>query len=255
MKRMVTTTQSGSRWILSHSERSGTAPRLFCLPFAGRGASMYVPWGGALRDAFDVVAIQLPGRENRLREPPLTTIPALATEIVGAVSDLLDRPCAWFGHSMGALVAFEVARELRRQRLPSPRLLFVSAKPAPQLGPGPRPMGRLPDAALLERLHDDFGLDLSDDMRPLIELMLPTIRADICAVDDYRFVPEERFPFPIVALGGDRDLSVSPAELHAWAAHTASTFRTHLLPGGHFFIDGCRDELTALLRREYAALQ
>jgi len=247
--------RSASPWILSRSDALAAKCRLFCLPFAGGGASTYGAWPGLLGSAVDVLPVQLPGRENRLREPAIDRIDTLAQQIVSAIGDLLDRPFALFGHSMGALVAFEVARELRRQSLPEPRTLYASAKPAPQLGPDPRPMGRLPKEALLQRLHDDFGLDLSADMRPLVELMLPTIRADICAVDDYRYVVEEPFGFPIVALGGEHDETVPAPQLQAWSIHTTAAFRLHLFPGDHFFLDACRNEVGALLREQLAGLQ
>jgi surfactin synthase thioesterase subunit len=247
--------RSGSPWILSQSAAFDAKSQLFCLPLAGRGASMYASWTASLGPEVEVVPIQLPGRENRLREPAIDRLDVLAREIVSAIRDRLERPFALFGHSMGALVAFEVARELRRQGLPSPRRLFASSKRAPQLGPDPVPMGRLPDAALLGRLHEEFGLDISDEMKPLIELMLPTIRADICAVDDYCYAAEEPFRFPIVALGGDDDASVSVAELQAWGAQTTSTFALRLFPGGHFFLDGSRRPLTAWLRQEMTELR
>ncbi len=243
-------TQSNSPWVLSHSRCADEARvRLFCLPFAGGGASMYASWAGALGPEVDVVPIQLPGRENRRRERPIDDIEVLAREIVSAVRDLLDRRFALFGHSMGALVAFEVAREMRRQRLPGPTMMFVCAKRAPQLGPDAVPLGRLPDSALLRQLHKQFGLDISEDMKPLIELMLPTIRADICAVDDYRYTEAEPFRFPIVALGGDSDHSVAVAELQGWSVQTVSSFDMRLLPGGHFFVNGSRDRVAAVLRQ------
>ena len=243
-----------SRWIPARPRAAGARFRLFCLPFAGGGASTYGAWPGLLGSAIDVIAIQLPGRESRLREPAVSSIDCLAREIVRAIGDWLDLPYALFGHSMGALVAFEVARGLRRQGLPAPQLMFPSAKRAPQLGPDPEPMGRLSDADLLGRLHGQFGLDLSAEMRPLIELMLPTIRADICAVDDYSYAPESPFRFPIVALGGDSDASVRQEELSAWGIHTESSFRTRLFPGGHFFVDDCRRQVAMLLQEELSRL-
>jgi medium-chain acyl-[acyl-carrier-protein] hydrolase len=247
--------RSASPWILSRSDALAAKCRLFCLPFAGGGASAYGSWQGLLGPEVDVLPVQLPGRENRLREPAIDRIDALARQIASAIGDLLDLPFALFGHSMGALVAFELARELRRQSLPAPRILFASGKPAPQLGPDPLPMGRLPNDALLRRLHQDFGLDLSDDMRPLIELMLPTIRADICAVDDYRYATEEPFRFPIVALGGERDESVRAAQLQPWSVHTTAAFRVELFPGDHFFVDACRPQVAALVRAQLSGLQ
>jgi surfactin synthase thioesterase subunit len=208
-----------------------------------------------LADHVEVVPIQLPGRENRLRERPVSNVRDLSREIVSAALPYLDCPFAFFGHSMGALVAFECARELRRRGLAAPRRLFVSAKRAPHLARDKVLLGGLPDDALICALQERYGLDVSGEMRPLIELMLPTIRADIMAVDDYVYTPEAPFDFPIVAFGGERDRCVLRDDLAQWRTHATTDFALHMLPGAHFFLRTAQEQLVEILRNEMALIQ
>ncbi len=241
-----------SPWILASPK--APALRLFCFPPAGGGAAFYLGWADGLAPRAEPIPIQPPGRENRLNEPPLHSVEALTRAIVPAIRAYLHRPYALFGHSMGSIVAFETAREIRRQGYPPPLCLLVSAKRPPHLPPDPDPISGLADEALIAELGRRFEVDTSGEMRPLLELMLGTIRTDLRAVETHQYQDEAPFDFPIVAFGGDRDPTASAADLAQWRYHTRAGFRSHRLAGGHFYLTAGRDQLVGLINGELTAL-
>lgn len=211
--------------------------RLFCLPYAGGGASLYRPWQEALPQTIEVCAVQLPGREGRLREAPIAALKALVPIIAdGLAPSLATGAFAFFGHSMGAILAFELARELRRRGKPSPTHLFASACPAPHI-PDEDWTHELPDAELVERLRELGGM--SEEVlahRELMEMILPVFRADAAVTETYRHAEEPPLDVPITAFGGLADAKATPADMEAWRRHTQSTFVRALVPGGHFYL-------------------
>jgi surfactin synthase thioesterase subunit len=217
--------------------------RLFCFPGAGGGAFAFGAWGEGLRDV-EVHAAQLPGRQTRAGERPLASMASLIAAAHDALVPLLDRPCALLGHSLGAIVAFELARALRDDGVP-PHHLFVCGARGPHL---PRPthaFGKASDADLTERLRALEGTPPEILANPkMLEVFLPAIRADLTISESYRFSPAAPLPFPITAFGGTDDAFVSRGELQEWRWHTAARFTLRMLPGGHFFI---ADSRTALL--------
>ena len=220
-----------------HKLNSRAAVRLFCFPYGGATARAYRNWVPNLPQGIDVCGIQLPGRGNRVREPLLTTMPATVETIGNEIVPLLDRPYAFFGHSMGAIMAFEVARLLRRGGQQGPTHLFVSGHAAPQI-PKTEPVTyNLPDAEFIAELQRLNGtprevLDHPDMMR----MMLPLLRADFESIETYSYKHEPPLDCPITALGGLLDPDISRATLEPWREQTTAAFNLQLFPGDHFFL-------------------
>lgn len=227
--------------------------RLFCFPFAGGSASAFRSWPDTLGNHIEVVAIQPPGREGRFSEPPLREIDAALVCIRDAIRPLLDRPYAFFGHSLGSILAFETARLLRRDGLPQPRRLFVSGRRAPQVPLGRRPFHNLPDQELVDEIRklsgDANGLFDSEEMRTLL---LPIARADFALHDTYVHREEHPLDVPISVFGGLDDLTTSDENLRAWQAQSALPIRLAMLPGRHMFIDTARDDLLHAIASQLA---
>ncbi|WBB71198.1 lantibiotic dehydratase [Micromonospora sp. WMMD1128] len=240
-------------WFVSAGSRPEAPVRLFCLPYAGAGASAFRHWPAAFGPGVEVLPVQLPGRENRIMEDPRFTV----AEVADAIAARADRPYAIYGHSMGGRLGFEVVRELRRTGRPLPLRLYVGGARAPHVaGPGLFDgLSRADDDELLHRLRDGGGLSAELlDHPELVDLLLPLLRADFGRVDDYRYVPGEPLPVPIVAFAGDRDRAVTREQNAAWAEHTAAGFTLHDLPGGHFFLHDRLAELAALIRADLTAV-
>jgi medium-chain acyl-[acyl-carrier-protein] hydrolase len=213
------------------------AVRLFCFPFAGAGIFAYSRWAEHLAPDVEVATVQLPGREERVREPS----PSHVGEVVGPIADWIAAhaagPYALFGHSLGALIAFELARELRRRAGTGPVQVFVSARMAPHaLDPAP-PLHRLSDQMLVQRLRQLGGTPphVLDD-EDLMGLLLPGLRADFAMNETYRFTPEAPLDIPVTAFGGTEDVRVSWEDVAGWRLHTRGRFRLRMLPGDHFFL-------------------
>jgi surfactin synthase thioesterase subunit/malonyl CoA-acyl carrier protein transacylase/acyl carrier protein len=227
--------------------------RLFCLPYAGGGASLFQDWAAELSPEIAVCPIQLPGREDRLGETLFTRMAPLCQTLVKILQPYLDKPFAIFGHSLGALISFELTRELRRQGLPLPMHVLVSAHPAPQLPDLRLPSHRLPDAQLIESLRSLNGTPEAVLQNPdLMQLLLPILRADLAIVENYIYAAEAVLSCPISVFGGLDDRQVPSPTLEAWRQQTHNTFRLHLLSGDHFFL---QSERTALLQAISQELQ
>ena len=224
---------------LPRRRREGAALRLFPLPYAGGDVSIFAPWSAELPREIELCPVQLPGRGRRMREPAYAELGALVGALLDGMSPELDAPFALFGHSMGALVCFELARELRRRGRPLPRHLLVSGRPAPQIPSRYSPLSRLPDDELVERLYQRYGYVPPEDdgqLDELLDLMLPTLRSDLEVSDSYVYADEAPLECPITAFGGLEDATVTRDELEAWRHQTCRPFETRMLPGGHFYL-------------------
>jgi medium-chain acyl-[acyl-carrier-protein] hydrolase len=234
-------------WIVRRKPNPGAALRLLCFPYAGGGASVYRTWPEALPADVELWSVELPGRETRGRERPFERLGPLIASLTDAVAPELDAPFAIYGHSLGALVAFSFARELRRRSLAAPVHLFVSGRRAPQL-PEPAPMHELPEPEFLARLRRLGGIpDAVFQEAELMAYFLPILRADITVNETATAPVGEPLACPITALGGVTDERASPDELDAWRAQTTAAFDRELFPGGHFFLQSARTELLAAL--------
>jgi medium-chain acyl-[acyl-carrier-protein] hydrolase len=223
--------------------------RLFCVPYAGGGVAPFRAWLRTLPDDIEVVAAQLPGRDARLREAPLPSIAAMVEMLLPAVMDATDLPYAIFGHSMGALVAYELTCALEASGVRAPSHLFVSSRRAPDALDTRPPLHNLPEAEFIEQLQHRYGAipPAVLEERELLELMLPVVRSDIRAVETYRAVPGTTSPIqcPVHVYGGATDKHPSPSELPAWDRVTASPVRVRVFPGDHFYLQEQREALTA----------
>lgn len=246
--RMTTTPLApSSPWLLRPRPNPQAKLRMFCLPYAGGGASVYVPWANLLPPSIELCAVQLPGRERRIREPAFTSTAGLIAALVPELRPLLDRPFVLFGHSMGALLSFELARALRRQGI-QPHALLVSGHRGPQLPPSHPPLHALPQPELIEELRQMNGTPTEVlDHPELLELLVPVIRADFQLCETYGYIPEPPFDFPISAFGGLQDPLCSREELAGWSEQTTAAGTYRMLPGDHFFLHTNRQMLLQAL--------
>jgi medium-chain acyl-[acyl-carrier-protein] hydrolase len=226
--------------------------RLFCFPYGGAGASWYRSWSRSLPDHVEIVPVNFPGRENRFRETPHTEIVPLLTELLTTL-DFISGPFAFFGHSLGALVAFALTRELREAKKPLPRLLIVSGYPAPQLFRDRPHVGKLPHDEFVEMLRKHF--DVTDELldNPILaEMALPVLRADLSVVESYAYRDEPPLDLPMVAFGGAGDPEASEEQIRGWQAQSTRPVPVRIFPGGHFYINSDRqavlDEVALALR-------
>lgn len=244
------TAARGPAWV-GWPRQGGTEARLrlFCLPFAGGGAAPYRLWARHLPPGIACCPILLPGREERLAEPPLRRLGTLLDAVADAIAPHLDEmPYAIFGHSFGALAAFELARLLRRCGLPLPCHLVVSGRRAPGLPPSGATLHDKPDAALVERMRALGGTPQAVlDSPELMALLLPAMRADFEMLETHRHMDEPPLPVPMTALGGTDDPGVPEADLAAWRAEAGAGFAMHLFPGGHFFLMPEREAVCRLV--------
>lgn len=226
---------------------------MFCLPFSGGGASAYNALQRALATHASapaaVVPLQLPGRENRIAEPPAFSVENIADEIAPATGE----PYALYGHSMGARLAFEVVRELRRRGLPLPVRLYVGGAHPPHARVPLAATADLPDDAFIEQLIRRAGAMPQLRTEPEIqELLLPVLRADLGWLKRYRFRPEAPLEVPVVAFTGLADHELTPADVAGWARHGSAGFRLRVLRGGHLFVRDDAAELAALIAADLA---
>ncbi|PLY40168.1 thioesterase [Janthinobacterium sp. ROICE36] len=223
--------------------------RLYCFSYAGGGAHAYTPWQRALGPNIELSAIQMPGRGARMGEPPVESMTQLVETLVDVIVSDADMPYAFFGHSLGGLIAFEVARCLARQRKTMPQRLIVSGCAAPQHRNQSRQLHRLSDDALIQALADYNGTPpeiLAN--QELMALLLPMIRADFGLAERYAYLAGPSLDIPISVFAGTEDQHVSSAG--KWAEESSVTCRVHSFEGDHFFIHTRRDAVVACLKRE-----
>jgi medium-chain acyl-[acyl-carrier-protein] hydrolase len=240
-----------SSWIAGHKRPAQARIRLFCFPYAGGNAAIYRDWSSALPADVEVCPVQLPGRSNRLSEVPFTELSALVQVLARELSPLLDMPFAIFGHSLGALLGFELARELRLQYGVSPVHLFVSAGSAPQVLRRSAPIHSLPTNELLAevRRFNHFPIDTLQHQE-LLDIIVPLLRADFCLFETYAYSTEPPLSCPISAFGGLQDSCVSRPDLEAWRDQTTASFSLRMLAGNHFFLNTTQPLLLQMLSRE-----
>ena len=235
-------------WVKNPSFTPGANFRLFCFPYGGGGASVYHSWAQRLPKTIDVCPIQMPGRENRLKEKLYHHVAPLIPTIAEAIEPLLNKPFAFFGHSLGAVVCFELARYLRGITGKTPIHLFVSGHPAPQL-PRTRPdLHTLPEEEFKKAIRELNGTPQEVWEYPeLVDMVLPILRADFTMYETYTYSQDEPFHCPITAFGGKDDSMAYPYEIEAWGEQTTAPFTSHFFSGDHFFIQPNQSEVQQII--------
>jgi medium-chain acyl-[acyl-carrier-protein] hydrolase len=237
-------------WLGNWKPNRRASVRLFCFPYAGGADSVFRSWQQILTDTIEVCPVQLPGRGSRITEPPCTDIKQLVQDAGQALAPYLDKPFAFFGHSLGALIAFELARYLKREYSESPVHLFASGRCSPQTTNGPLDL-KLFDSKLPEMLRRYNGTpeEVLDDPE-LMELILPVLRADLALCKSYIYTPQLPFSFPITAFGGLDDHGVPRRYIESWREHTTGPFVLRMFPGSHFFLNTSRLPLLEAISKE-----
>ncbi|MFY9555864.1 MAG: thioesterase II family protein [Blastocatellia bacterium] len=246
-------TSRASQWIVRAKINSEARLRFFCFPYAGGNAFTFRKWSDFLPERVEICAVQLPGRGSRIHEPPFTRISDLVPMLAQAIIGYEDIPMALFGHSMGAVVAFELARYLRRERNVNVVHLFASGRRAPQVALDEPMTHDLPEPEFLETLRTLNGTPKEVFEHPeLLDLMIPVLRADFAVCQTYSYSVEPPLDCPITAFGGLKDGEVTREQLDAWRKQTTASFCLRMLPGDHFFINLAQPVLFELMSQDLA---
>ncbi len=239
-----------SPWWVVPRPNPNAKVRLFCFPYAGGHASLYRSWAGCLPESVEVCALQPPGRANRMTESPISSVPEFTDRLGPALVPLTDKPFVFFGHSMGSILSFEACVWLRRRGLNLPQHLFVSGRRAPHIV-DPENIHTKSDEEFLNEIAKLKGTPESVlQNRELLRLLLPSLRSDFTLCETYRYVQDRPLPLPITAFGGLEDDETHDGRLEAWQQHTSVQFRSHRIPGDHFFIH-CQEETLLSAMRSY----
>jgi len=248
-----TMNSTSNPWLVWPRPNPNARLRLFCFPYAGGGSSIYRHWTNKLQTDLEIISIELPGRGTRIREEPLNRLAPLVEAAAQAMIPHLNKPYAFFGHSMGALLSFEMARYLRRHhpQVLAPSHLFVSGRCAPQCDTGRLLVHNLAESELvkeIQRLNGTPPEILADP--ELRALVLPVLRADFAVWDTYVYEQEEPLACPISAYGGLQDPDMTRAQIAEWGEQTSASFRISMFPGDHFFIHADEALLLHTMARE-----
>jgi medium-chain acyl-[acyl-carrier-protein] hydrolase len=224
-------------WVSLNRPRPHAHLRLFCFPYAGGGATAFYRWTDQLPASVEVCPVQLPGRGPRSTEKSLTSLPQIIEGLLNELPAFLDKPFAFFGHSMGALICFELARELRRHFDLQPSQIFISGCRAPQLPDPDPPAANLPEPELLAELRRLDGTPREIlEHRELLAYMLPILRADFNVCETYVYENGTLLSCPITGFGGLEDPKATGDAVEQWRHMTTGDFVLRMFPGGHFFI-------------------
>lgn len=241
---------SSDEWIVRYRPNEQARLRLFCFPYAGGSAALFRPWLDALPADVEVCGIQLPGRESRLGEAAYTRITPLVENLANAIYPYLDRPFAFYGHSMGALLNFELARQLRRMDNRLPVCLYLAAYRAPQL-PNPNiKIYHLPSEVFKVVLRAEGIPEMILQNEELMQAMLPTLRADFELCDTYEYREESPLACPLAIFGGLEDVRISATDLEGWPVHSSAACSLLMLPGSHFFLHSAQDLLLTAISQD-----
>jgi surfactin synthase thioesterase subunit len=224
-----------------------------CFPYAGGSALAYRQWNENIAGEVEVCPVQLPGRENRMAEEPIRSLPKLISLLADELEPFLNSPVPYcfFGHSMGALICYELAKEIKKRSWKLPSRLFLSGKTSPQSCTKEIPTYNLPDEEFIEELREMNGTPEEVlNNREVMDLFLPILRADFEMVDTYEYEKDNPLSCPITVFGGLDDHLTPSFELESWKEHTTDGFNMHLFPGDHFYIYDHQKDLLGIINDE-----
>jgi len=241
---------SANKWFSVRPARAVATLRLFCFPHVGAGASAFNLWRPAwIPDSIELWTARLPGREQRLSETPFHCMEPLVEALYEVMVTQLSGPYAFYGHSLGAMVAFEMARKIQRLGKQGPIRLLVSAHTAPHLGLCRPVLHNLPDKEFVNALRRFAGTpDEAFENEDLMSIMMTALRADFEVDETYSYEEGKPLDCPISAFGGIDDPDVSQADVAAWKTHTSQEFSLQMMEGDHFFIFRSADFLQRLFQ-------
>ena len=251
MEQKIHSTSNNNPWTVFIQKNPKALMRLFCFHYGGGSASAFINWASKIPTDIELIAIQLPGREGRFGEPCVGSVSELVEKVLPAIKPLLNKPYVIFGHSLGAINAFEVIRAIKRQQLRQPELFIPSGVKAPEFPYNAQHISHLPDslfvAALKERYKSTIGNLL--DTPEVREVFLPQLRADFNLIESYKFVAgdDAKFGCPILALAGEMEYQITEEQLNCWKNYTNKKSESKRFPGGHFFIQEQEDDVLALV--------
>lgn len=236
------------KWISCPKSLPQPKLRLICFPPAGSGTIIYQKWATQLPPDVEMWSIRLPGRETRLRDPLFYSLPPLIESIANTLAPHLEQPYLLFGHSLGSLISFELSRHLNHLGKPLPQQLLLSGHRAPHRPPLNPPIHQANDELFLARIKAMGGTpDAFFEMTDLVELMLPTLRADFTIWENYQYQEDSPLDIPITVFGSDEDRDAAEADFFAWEQHTSSEFVAHMFHGNHFYFQDDPQPLIALM--------
>jgi surfactin synthase thioesterase subunit len=240
-----------NKWFPNQSTDARISMRLFCFPYAGGGRYVFNGWKHNLPNWVQLMPLSLPGRDMRLKEPRLTDLKVLLDTLESTITPYLDKPYAFFGHSMGALIAYELAHRLVDRGVRLPERLFLSGRVSPTSGYEKDPIHHLPDNELIEKIKKLNGVPNEVlKNKELIELVLPILRADFKLIETWTNDPNKTLDIPISVLGGVDDPDVTAERLYRWKDCTSAFFDMQMFQGDHFYLRASETELLARLAYE-----
>jgi medium-chain acyl-[acyl-carrier-protein] hydrolase len=241
-------------WLIRPKPNPLAHIRLYCFPYAGGGVPTFRNWINAFPPEYELTVVQLPGRGSFLREKPYTSMNVLIPDLLQVLGSDVNRPCVFFGHSLGALISFEVARAFIQIGIDQPMHLFVSGRSAPHLPDPNKPIYHLPDREFLDQIRQMNGTPQEIlDNAELIQIFLPILRADFTLNETYVYQEASRLSCPVTAFGGDQDARVPLKCLDSWRNLTQGRFRSLILPGSHFFLHSKQEELVREILKDIQA--
>lgn len=235
------------KWFHINNSVEEAGLRLFCFPYAGAGASLFSSWRSYLPDNVELYALQMPGRENRFSEQHCTDMQYLVDHLIEEMQAMSDLPFIIYGHSMGALIAYELTKQLSSKQLKLPSHLLVAGKMAPHFDDGLHQIHQLEDQQFISELHHRYGgLDDVINEPELLELIIPILKSDIQLIEQYTPEVNQLINVPISAIVGCQDQSVNKQGISAWRELSALDYSCDEVPGGHFFV---KESFSILINR------
>lgn len=236
-----------NKWLKFSKTNHHNPIKLFCFPFAGAGAATFTSWQNDVAPHIQVIAVQLPGRENRFSEPPMGKMSELLDVLSQHISPYSAQPWAVFGHSMGATIGYALISRLIETGCNPPQHFFTSAKSPPHCLPSHAPLSHLSDNEFLDTLATRYGADTSTSQRELLELMLPTLRADFGLIESQYNHSTIPLNTDITALYGTQDHAVSEQQMMQWSRYTNQSFDIVEINGPHFYLQSAKQQIMSII--------